>query len=54
MANGAKTLKDIQEATGACTGHKCSELNPTGKCCSGDINAMLKTSDGPATCCCCS
>jgi len=54
MAKGAKTLKDIQEATGACTGNKCSELNPTGKCCSGDINAMLKTNDGPATCCCCS
>ena len=54
MAKGAKTLKDIQEATEASTGNKCSELNPTGKCCSGDISALLKASDSPATCFCCS
>jgi bacterioferritin-associated ferredoxin len=40
---GAKTLKDIQRATGACTGNRCKELNPSGKCCSADINAMLTT-----------
>ena len=49
MAKGAKTLKDIQEATEASTGNKCSELNST-----GDINALLKASDSPATCFCCS
>jgi bacterioferritin-associated ferredoxin len=54
MANGAKTLKEIQEATGAGTGNQCSERNPTGKCCSGDIQAILKTGSGSATCCCCS
>jgi len=39
---GATTLADIQEGTGACTGNQCKELNPSGKCCSGDINQILK------------
>jgi len=43
IADGAKTLKDIQEITGACTGNLCKEMNPSGKCCSTDINAMLPT-----------
>ena len=41
ISDGAKTLKDIQEMTGACTGNQCKELNPSGKCCSSDINALL-------------
>lgn len=41
ILNGAKTLKDIQEITGACNGNQCKELNPLGKCCSSDINALL-------------
>lgn len=41
ILGGAKTLKDIQEITGACTGNQCKELNSSGKCCSTDINAML-------------
>ena len=40
---GAKTLIDIQNSTGACTGNQCKELNPSGKCCSGDIVRILKT-----------
>jgi NAD(P)H-nitrite reductase large subunit len=43
---GSKTLEDIRQATGACTGNQCKELNPSGKCCSGDINQLLKK-DGP-------
>ena len=43
ILDGAKTLKDIQGITGACTGNQCKELNPSGKCCSSDINAMLPT-----------
>ena len=39
---GAKTLSDIQQTTRACTGNRCKELNPSGKCCSGDINRLLK------------
>ncbi len=41
ISDGAKTLKDIQEMTGACTGNQCKELNPSGKCCSGEIMALL-------------
>ncbi|MDA3853166.1 MAG: (2Fe-2S)-binding protein [Bacteroidales bacterium] len=54
--NGAKNLKDIQAQTGACTGHQCKELNPSGKCCSGDINVLLKntnSSNNDACSCCC-
>ena len=43
ISDGAKTLKDIQEMTGACTGNQCKELNPSGVCCSSAINAMLPT-----------
>jgi len=43
IKQGAKTLADIQQTTGACTGNRCKELNPSGKCCSGDINLILKT-----------
>jgi len=39
---GARTLADIQEGTGACTGNQCKELNPSGKCCSGNIKRILK------------
>jgi len=39
---GSKTLADIQKNTGACTGNQCKDLNPSGKCCSGDINRILK------------
>ncbi|HEY3373150.1 MAG TPA: (2Fe-2S)-binding protein [Prolixibacteraceae bacterium] len=42
MKQGAKTLSDIQKITGACTGNQCKELNPSGKCCSGDIHRLLK------------
>ena len=42
---GAKTLSDIQQSTGACMGNQCKELNPSGKCCSGDINRLLKNTD---------
>lgn len=31
LDNGAKTLKDIQISTGACTKGMCKELNPKGK-----------------------
>ena len=55
IKNGAKTLKDIQVQTKACTGNECSTLNPSGKCCSADINKLLNDSDTVKTCtCCCS
>lgn len=55
ILNGAKSLNDIQNMTGACTGNQCKELNPTGKCCSGDIKAILNESgmkDNHSCCCC--
>ena len=39
---GSKTLADVRQATGACTGNQCKELNPSGKCCSEDIKSLLK------------
>lgn len=42
IKQGAITLSDIQKSTGACTGNQCKELNPSGKCCLGDINRLLK------------
>ena len=56
ILNGAKTLKDVQEITGACTGNQCKELNPSGRCCSTEIKEMLKDNTGnqPNHCSCCS
>lgn len=42
IVKNAKTLKDIQELTNACTGGNCAELNPFGKCCSTDIKVLLR------------
>jgi NAD(P)H-nitrite reductase large subunit len=52
---GARTLKDIQEVTGACLGNQCKELNPKGRCCSVEINALLnREEEPPKKCSCCS
>jgi len=54
ILGGAKTLRDIQEITGACTGNRCKELNPSGKCCSVDINTLLSAFQiKPASSCGC-
>lgn len=55
ILGGAKTLKDIQEITGACTGNQCKELNPDQRCCSVEIMALLKNNDNrqPKKCSCC-
>lgn len=42
MEQGAKTLKDIKQMTGACTSCRCAELNPSGKCCAQDIALVMK------------
>jgi len=55
ILKGAQTLKDVQDATGACTGNQCKELNPNGKCCSVEITMMLNDGkSGQKQCCCCS
>ncbi|HNV95801.1 MAG TPA: (2Fe-2S)-binding protein [Bacteroidales bacterium] len=52
IAKGAKTLKDVQEMTSACTGNACIELNPKGVCCAEDILKLLPPSDKKCSCCC--
>lgn len=42
IKNGAKTLRDIRNMTGACTAGKCKELNPKKKCCSSDIMKIIE------------
>jgi len=57
IADGAQTLEDIQEATGACTGNRCEEKNPSGGCCETDIRMILSEYCGGDTggkgCKCC-
>ena len=56
IRDGARTLKDIQGMTKACTGNQCKEKNPKGRCCSEDILALIKRETGKAPsskCCCC-
>lgn len=45
IKNGAKNLKDIQQATTACTDNKCKEMNPKGRCCSIEIMQIFKEMD---------
>ena len=56
ISKGAKTLKDIQKSTGACTGNQCKVLNPNKRCCSVEILAMLNSSENGQSkhCACCS
>jgi NAD(P)H-nitrite reductase large subunit len=55
IQSGAKTLSDVQEITGACTGNQCKEVNPSGKCCSEDIHRLFKmkviSSSNQSDCC---
>jgi bacterioferritin-associated ferredoxin len=56
IRDGARTLKDIQQATGGGLGSRCKELNPKGVCCHQDILAILKEMVGSGEtssgCCC--
>ena len=58
IKDGNNTLDKIKEATGACTGGKCKELNPSGKCCAVDIKALIEiygeSKPGNSKCDCCS
>lgn len=53
IERGAKTLKNVQQKTGACTGNNCEEKNPSGKCCEKDIRKMLGEESTSESCCCC-
>lgn len=39
---GATTLQKIKEKTTACTGDECATLNPNKRCCSKEINQLIK------------
>jgi NAD(P)H-nitrite reductase large subunit len=41
VETGNTTLALIRVATTACSGGNCEELNPSGKCCSGDIYDLI-------------
>ena len=41
ICNGAHTLKDIRNATGACSGTECAVKNPNKRCCSKEINQLI-------------
>lgn len=42
LDEGAKTLADIRNMTGACTVGRCKELSPRGKCCSPIIIEIIE------------
>ena len=42
IKQGAKTLKEIKRLTKAYTGSECKEKNPNKRCCSKEINALIK------------
>ena len=41
VGDGARTLDDIRRMTTACTGGECKTKNPSGRCCSGDIQELI-------------
>jgi NAD(P)H-nitrite reductase large subunit len=59
IRTGSNTLALVQLSTTACTGNRCRELNPSGKCCSEDILKLIaEYSEGDSAptkpgCCCC-
>lgn len=52
---GAHSLQEVKEQTGACTGGRCAEMNPTGQCCSADILEIIEREAGvsPSASSCC-
>ena len=42
IQNGARSMDDLRRMTGACTVGRCKELSPRGRCCSIEIQMLLK------------
>ncbi len=42
IKNGANSLAKVKKMTNACTGSKCAEKNPSGKCCSREIKELIE------------
>jgi len=57
LKSGCNSLKEIQESTNACTGNECEKLNPEGRCCSIDIQELIRMygtgGSGEGSCCSC-
>ena len=57
IERGNVSLSAIKSDTKACTGDRCKELNPSGKCCSKDIKQLIEEysvgGDGLEFSCCC-
>ncbi len=45
--NGATSLQSIREQTKACTGSSCKTSNPQKRCCSKEINKLIKLKEKP-------
>ncbi|MBF9017261.1 MULTISPECIES: NAD(P)H-nitrite reductase [unclassified Oceanispirochaeta] len=57
ILTGNNSLQSITEATTACSGGDCKNLNPSGKCCSADIIELIRlyseTQEKESSCSCC-
>ena len=55
IQSGADSIKKIRQMTGAGGGNRCKELNPSGRCCHGDIIELLHIygDGGCMSCDCC-
>lgn len=51
LLNGAETLKQIQQVTGAGTGNKCHEKHPEKRCCHSDIAKIIGSTENKKDCC---
>ncbi|MHC4518030.1 MAG: arsenite methyltransferase [Planctomycetota bacterium] len=47
IQDGTQTLDDVRHVTTACTGTECQTKNPSGRCCSGDIQELMATYGEP-------
>lgn len=56
IKSGASSMEKIKQTTNACTGNRCKQLHPEGRCCHRDIAALLDIYGGIAetSCDCCS
>jgi NAD(P)H-nitrite reductase large subunit len=41
VKSGCDTLEKLKNATTACTGGRCKELNPSGQCCANDLRQLI-------------
>lgn len=53
IENGARNINDLEWSTGACTGNKCAELNPSRICCKDELIKLLGDKHKPTCSCGC-